>query len=313
MNIHSLLFSGVESRRNYNIDLAKEALLFARSIIPINSSYTQTALTDRALINKLYKQIKQNRALTPTLYESLYLLLIKWDDFRKMTSKKHTRIGKLSHLENCGILSHLAANFLKKKNIPSVEIVEIEKSDHVFVIIDRARRIDGDINNVNSWGDTCIILDVLNNEIYGRGELYQKLKCYQYDKKKDNPHVLSPFLKTNKLEVIKSFVPSIDPIENQEIHNKFLEKLKIILGVLEDHSDSSDDVAQLMQKIRCFESETYDLKNITNIAMERLLDKKIRVIVREMDKLAILNKEELYLDVVINISNLYTTTLQYLK
>lgn len=178
-------FMQAKTRLELNIEIAQEALQYCRKIIPIEGSYTHPSLTDKEAFFQVFERVRhaRNNNLTPaeSLIDFLTCENTTWSAVKK---DKHN--SKRFKVGNCGELSQLAINYLKKKNISNASLFHIYGSDHAIVIMD----ID---YTDPSWGASCVVLDPLLNEIYPINQISSKLQCYTCDPNRQNPHILTPW------------------------------------------------------------------------------------------------------------------------
>ncbi|MBV9576036.1 MAG: ankyrin repeat domain-containing protein, partial [Gammaproteobacteria bacterium] len=261
----------INQRRLQNIELAEKTIEYCRLIVPTENSSTQPLVTDPKHILRLFDEIGATRARKLQLmHAAQYLLMYSPDSYLHIV-KENTKKAKQDHFANCGELSEIAINFLRKNNIQHAEKMFFANGDHEFVVIDR----QGELDDPATWGDTCIILDILSNAIFTPAEIYTKLKNYLYFDFDKNEHLQEDFTSKHKLAIQAEIKSQIDEASNQKRVNDFHKKLDNIEAVCYKHLNGKQCV-ELSQLINTIKAREYHLKALTNFEIERLLDKKLK-------------------------------------
>lgn len=301
-----------------NFYAAFQALIYARNYVDFYDSFTQPALTDRNRIFPLRKKIKSVRKEPLSLAEAFEIFFLTAINDQLFDIKTNVEIMKTkkNRVGNCYELSVLAFHFLTKKNIPA-ELISIINGDHVVVIIDRN---SGNINDINNFGEYCVVLDVLNNQVYPASMIYKNLHCYEFDKTKENPHILIPFTESDQL-MIKGSTDSFISIEyNQILVKNYIYKLNIIQKYLENNLTYPQTLGEITDLINTYQKELdpFDfLLNKSNNDIVRYVRKKMKtihgMIKRNIESTVIKDSENFMINMTIAMFNVYHVPKHYFE
>jgi ankyrin repeat protein len=281
-----------------NLYYAYQAMNHVRNFVKFDSSSTQPTLRDKDQIDFLWEKINMARKEILSFLDAFKLFVLSSSNDEPSLIHMRITVMKIKkyHVENCSGLSEFAIIFLTKMNVRA-ELISLIDSDHTIVFIDRN---PGDINNIDSFGESCVVLDVLNNQIYPASMIYKTLHCYKFDETKDNPHCLTPFTSQNKFTSTGFIRPFIDPNHNRITINKFFNKLNLIQSCLGNHLGHNHHVSQEIEKLfNSYRKEVSALleKNLvtkkTNFDIERTLRKILKSI---NEKISFYIKEDIVKD-----------------
>lgn len=276
--------------RTYNetLALANEAVLYARTQIIYIPTEPQT--TREESIFKV-KKLAKVRDRTLTEEESLIELYSIPNKFRFRAWKREIKGAKMHSAGNCGELSNLALNFLRKNNV-NAESFKIVNGDHAFVVINR--KPNSDPNNPADWGDEAIICDPLLGCCYSAKEIFSKLKCHRLDLKLEQPNVYYDYT-NEKLAAVFS-VPAIANEDYQKgLISEAKDKIIIIRKALThfDADQSSATFKKLMQLQHEIESYLDKNKPHTNNDVERAMNRIVKQALVAVHKLPNIDKSKL--------------------
>lgn len=264
-----------------NVKFAIEAIRYCRNIIPTNKSYTNPIVTEQSYLAALFYKVKEVRANELKISEVLHHTLMYPHSEYLKDVKKTVKKTKQHNIGNCGELSDLAIHFLRKKNIKRAERVSIEDGDHVFVIIDR----EGDINDSSTWGEACVILDVLMNQVFDPTDIFAKLKCYRFDINRDNPHILRDFTEEDRLIVEGEIRLIVDGEFNEDMLEDFYRKLDIVAKSCVQYL-KKEEQTKLVDLIGKLKVKPDNFQYLSNFDLERNLDRKMKQVIKLIESVA---------------------------
>lgn len=228
--------------REYYIGKAYEALKYCRNIIPEGHSSTLPSIKDKSKVKLLFSHVEKMRRSNLSVEKSVsHMLMYPKVVLKSSTNilpadwraiKRKSKATRDFNIGNCDELSLLALNYLCKNDlVKHAEKISIasEYGDHVFVVIHRD--LKSDINDRKKWGECCVIVDPLNNQIFFPDEINTKLKCYRFKMSSRNPHKLSSFTDKTKLVIDMRMESEVKQFQNLSLIENYERKINAIKEV----------------------------------------------------------------------------------
>lgn len=292
-----------------NLRIDWKSIAYAREKIKISD--TDPALKDPQKIAKNFRIVNKMRVeWTMSTEETLFEYFQLPADFNFWYLKKFSKTAKKFQAGNCHEISYSALNYLRKKNV-NAEVVYFppEEGDHYFVVIDR---IPGsDINNVKTWGDTCVIADPLKNICYASKDAPKKLSCFRSE---GNQNIYYPY--TNETMLLER---SINNESDREYHlaleKQALKRIDLIQQTLCDFfSVKKDDetykqLARIKIVIKNYIAQT---ESRTNNDVERTLNKWVKESLKLASKVPNIDKTQLHMKLIDRFTKILSKSEQHL-
>lgn len=306
-----------DSHQVENLENARKAIESTRIIIPFDGAASQPEMKDVEKVQNLWEKILELRLKKPTFEESLYYFLLTNTNISVIDLKKINKKSKKQRIGNCGELSHLVINFLKKNTLLKknndhchrVEIISNDDGNHEFVVIDRD--LNSDINKPLMWGKRAVIVDALTGKAFEAANIYNELLHYNYDPEdEDGPNIFSQFTEDDKLSVSMEISFFYDDGYNLDIIGRFKSKLVIINSLMTEYSNDieQEKIKPLMELINTYLAETIEVSDFTNLDIERNLDRKMRKLLKLMQEAV---ETRFFYDMIINMHAIFPSIDNY--